>query len=386
MNISIYIHWPFCLSLCPYCDFNSHIATNINIAEWLSAYEKEIEHFRARIEGKNIVSIFFGGGTPSLMSPKLVAGIINKIAIIANVTSKTEITLEANPTSYEVKKFIDFKSSGINRVSIGVQSFNEQGLSSLGRKHSASSAINAIKSASQIFDNYSFDLIYARPDQSLLSWQEELKFALEISGPHISLYQLTIEKGTDFFKLFKNNQLHLPSSDDAALMYESTNDILSTKNYHCYEISNYALDGMECVHNLAYWNYDEYIGIGPGAHSRIHNIKNGSPEIIAVMNYHRPDIWLSKIQKYGNAIQSFSPLTLNEVAEEFVMMSSRLTKGFKFNALENKTGTKAIAAIDFSLLELYQEHNMVHYTQEEFRLTKKGLLLHSAIISNILRK
>ena len=264
--VSIYIHWPFCLSLCPYCDFNSHLSDSIDYAMWLHAYQTEIDYFANKIKGKSVRSIFFGGGTPSLMKPDIVAGIIQKIAGLAEISEFTEITMEANPTSYETQKFREFKVAGINRVSIGVQSFQQKGLEILGRKHSVREAICAIESAASLFDKYSFDLIYATPNQDLAQWQGELKFALSLAGGHISLYQLTIEKGTPFYRLFRDGKLPLPSNDIAANMYEWTSRYLQEQNYGRYEISNYATNGQECIHNLCYWNYDEYIGIGPRVH------------------------------------------------------------------------------------------------------------------------
>jgi len=217
--ISVYIHWPFCLSLCPYCDFNSHIASTIDHDLWLNAYKQEINYFKEKLSGRQIQSIFFGGGTPSLMRPKTVKSIIDLLSNIGLISSTTEITLEANPTSYETEKFKEFKSAGINRVSIGVQSLKPEALEVLGRKHSKDEAISAIKSASKIFDRYSFDLIYAIPNQTLEDWKNELSNALELANGHISLYQLTIEKGTPFYQIFKSGQMQLPSNDSSANMY-----------------------------------------------------------------------------------------------------------------------------------------------------------------------
>ncbi len=291
--ISIYIHWPFCLSLCPYCDFNSHVSNSINHTAWLEAYKKELSYFADRIAKRPVRSIFFGGGTPSLMEPTTILGIIAAISDIAIVDKNTEITLEANPTSYELEKFKEFKTAGINRVSIGVQSLRNERLLSLGRKHSAQNALDAIKSAATLFDKYSFDLMYATQNQDLKTWQDELKEAMGFARGHISLYQLTIEKGTPFFRLYKDKKLILPSNDEAADMYEWTNDYLQQNQYKRYEISNYAVSGHECLHNLCYWNYDEYIGIGPGAHSRLHN-KDG---IVALMMTNKPQAWIKR--SYG---------------------------------------------------------------------------------------
>ena len=283
-NISIYVHWPFCLAKCPYCDFNSHVAETINHDVWLKSYLQELDYFSSIFGGKYIKSIFFGGGTPSLMEPRVVQGIIEKISSLAIINNNTEITLEANPTSFEINKFKEFRTSGINRVSIGVQALKNKDLLKLGRQHDTGAARQAIIQANNIFDKVSFDLIYARSDQTLKEWQMELMEACELASGHISLYQLTIEKGTAFYKLFHDGKLSLPNNDLAAQMYEWTTEYLATQGYTRYEISNYAKDSYECVHNLTYWNYQSYLGIGPGAHSRI--ISKNS--VCSIMMYHNP--------------------------------------------------------------------------------------------------
>jgi len=379
--ISIYIHWPFCLSLCPYCDFNSHVANTIDHANWLKAYELELEYFVPRIQNKEIKSIFFGGGTPSLMQPFVVEAIINKIASLGKMSESCEITLEANPTSFETDKFKQFKSAGINRVSIGVQSFNEQDLKTLGRKHSADEAINAIKSASKIFERYSFDLIYARPGQTLKAWQEEMKFALTLAGGHISLYQLTIEKGTPFFNLFRIGDLSLPSNDLAAELYEWTNSFLGQHGYNRYEISNYSKLGEECIHNLCYWNYGEYIGIGPGAHSRIHDSGN----VHAVMMYHKPDKWLESVFEQKNGIQNNVKLSKEETIEELIMMGTRLSVGVKEDSLHKLLGLSFKDILNQDILEYYTEKNLVSVKNGVLKLSDQGLLVHNYLVPRLLK-
>jgi oxygen-independent coproporphyrinogen-3 oxidase len=380
-QISIYIHWPFCLSLCPYCDFNSHLFKQLDQDQWLVAYEKEIDFFAHKIKGKFVKSIFFGGGTPSLMQPKIVAKILEKIAALGVISKDTEITLEANPTSYEAKKFQEFKAAGINRVSIGVQSFKEESLKLLGRKHSADEAMDAIKSASKIFDRYSFDLIYAIPNQNLAQWQEEMKFALNLAGGHISLYQLTIEKGTPFYKLFNNGELKLPSNDLAASMYEWTNDYLEGQNFSRYEISNYAKPGQECVHNLCYWNYDEYIGIGAGAHSRLHD-----PDCIkAVMMIHKPESWrLSALEK-GHGIQTENLLIQQEIIEEVLMMGLRLTNGISEQKFTQITKQKFTDILNEKTTKHYITQGLVVLQDGILKLTPKGLMLHNYLVPRMIR-
>ena len=379
-QISVYIHWPYCLSLCPYCDFNSHLSQSINDSSWLAAYVRELQYFSRKLQNKKIKSIFFGGGTPSLMSSKLVEGVINAIAQIASVSSSTEITLEANPTSFEAQKFREFRAAGINRVSLGIQSLKDTSLKALGRKHNALEAIEAIKTAAKLFDRYSFDLMYALPNQTPKEWKQELESAMQLAGGHISLYQLTIEKGTPFFKLHQDGSLVIPTSDIAADMYELTNEYLVKHNYSGYEISNYSVAGDECLHNLCYWNYDEYLGIGPGAHSRLYD----NDARIAVMMIHNPDRWLLAVENHGVGIQNTISLTSKEIVSEALMMSSRLKSGISSQHFYQKTNQSLMSSLNKELVEQYQKMGLVDYDSKHFRLTDKGLLLHSYIIPRIL--
>jgi putative oxygen-independent coproporphyrinogen III oxidase len=380
LPISVYIHWPYCLSLCPYCDFNSHVANTINHKQWLDAYLLELDHFAQNLKNKEIKSIFFGGGTPSLMEPFVTEAIINKIASLGHLSDFCEITLEANPTSFETEKFKQFKSSGINRVSLGVQSFIEKDLKTLGRTHSSGDAINAIESAGKIFDRYSFDLIYARPHQAIESWQNELKFAMQLAQDHISLYQLTIEKGTPFFNLFRSNELILPSNDLAAELYEWTNFFLKQHNYNRYEISNYARQGFECVHNLCYWNYREYIGIGPGAHSRIHN---GS-KVFGVMTYHKPDKWLESVSIHGHGVQNNIQLSKSEAIEEMLMMGTRLSAGISEKDLTKLLEVNFNEILNQDALKVFIDNGFVSLANGILKLSDNGLLMHSYLISRLI--
>lgn len=378
--ISVYIHWPFCLSLCPYCDFNSHIASTIDHNLWLNAYKQEISYFRDKLSKKKIQSIFFGGGTPSLMQPNTVEGIINFLSDIGIVSNSTEITLEANPTSYETEKFKEFKSAGINRVSIGVQSLKANTLKILGRTHSKDEAISAIGSASKIFDRYSFDLIYAIPNQTIEDWQNELRDAVKLANGHISLYQLTIEKGTPFYQIFKSGQMQLPSNDTSANMYEWTNEFLKEQNYYSYEISNYAQQGNECLHNLAYWNYNEYLGIGPGAHSRLHN----NNHINAIMMLHKPDKWLQNIDRKGHGIQINSSLSQGELIEEIVMMGTRLKEGMSLDTFHKLTGINFDNILHTKNFSHFLKCGLVFKNNTHFGLTGSGLLLHNYLIPRLI--
>ena len=422
-NISIYIHWPFCLAKCPYCDFNSHVASPPNHKLWLKSYQREIDYFGEIIKGKYIKSIFFGGGTPSLMEPFVVKGVIDKLGELGIINAETEITLEANPTSYEINKFIKFKLAGVNRVSIGVQSLRADDLQKLGRQHNVEEAKEAIKSAKDIFPRSSFDLIYARSSQTLSDWQEELIEAMELAGGHISLYQLTIEKGTPFYKLFKEGNLTLPSNHGAANMYEWTNSYLQSQGYKRYEISNYALAAQECKHNLVYWHYYDYLGIGPGAHSRLSNIQLDSLSIRgdefkseaalamvatehrrdpenslvsslandavagskdSMMMHHLPEKWLRMVEETGHGIQALQALTGQEMIEEFLMMGLRLPEGVTSTRFQQLTGFKLEEAINAKMAEYYMELGLVYWDKINLKLTDKGLLLHSYLVPRLL--
>ncbi len=379
-SLSVYIHWPFCLSKCPYCDFNSHVAAKFDYAAWLKAYLNEIEYFRKSIENRYIKTIFFGGGTPSLMDPSIVKGIIDKLADIGKIDRNTEITLEANPNSVEAEKFLGFRKAGVNRISIGVQSLIAEDLKKLGRKHSPEEAIRAIKIAKEVFDNYSFDLIYAREGQSLQAWQDELCEALELAGNHISLYQLTIEKGTPFYALHSEGKLILPENDTAADMYDFTTKELAKYGYNRYEISNYAKDGFESRHNLAYWHYDEYLGIGPGAHSRMYD----GGKVHAVMNHNKPEKWLQSLEEQGHGIQTNSALSDTELLEEIIMMGLRLEGGITEEKLRRHLGLGFDDAINKACLEDFIEAGFVSFKNGRLALTSKGLLMHSYIVPRLL--
>lgn len=379
-SIAIYIHWPFCLSKCPYCDFNSHIASTVDIAQWKNAYLKEIEYFKDKISGRYISSIFFGGGTPSLMDPHLIESVITKLTSIGKIDDNTEITLEANPTSSESQKFKDFRLCGINRISIGVQSLRTNDLKFLGREHNVLEAISAINLAQKIFDRSSFDLIYARPGQTMDDWKEELEEVLKLATSHISLYQLTIEKGTVFYKQHKNKDFILPENDLAADMYDWTNEYLANNGFSCYEISNYAKTGEECRHNLTYWHYGEYIGIGPGAHSRI-QYKDG---YFALMNIHNPEKWLRSACIDGSGLQIKQALSNEELIDELIMMGLRLTNGIDDLRLYELTSKKFIDTLNMEEVQKYINSGFLEFENNILRLTKKAMPLHSNISSRIL--
>ena len=368
-EIGVYIHFPYCERKCPYCDFNSHVTTNIEHRKFLEAYKKDFDYFFCKLKKiPKFVSIFFGGGTPSLMEPFVVNEIINHICTkFETRKSNIEITLEANPSSFEVEKFKDFKSAGINRVSIGVQSFIEEDLQKLGRIHNPKQAINAIIKANEIFDRFSFDLIYARENQTIQQWQEELEFALKEFKPrHISLYSLTIEKGTEFFKLHQDGKLTIPKNQED--FYETTNEICAKHGLSRYEVSNYAKNENECKHNILYWQGKQYIGIGPGAHGRIQTVEGR----VATMNFNSPEKYLKSIETRRNAVQTFEILDDEKIAWEFISTGLRTIHGFELNESTQKF-------INTPKLQTLANEGLLTQNKTHIIPTEKGLSLCDGI-------
>jgi oxygen-independent coproporphyrinogen-3 oxidase len=332
----VYVHWPFCASKCPYCDFNSHVHRGpFDEQGYVAAYRREIAHAASLTPGRVVQSIFFGGGTPSLMSPWAVEQIIDAIAEHWTVEAKAEITLEANPTSVEVERFKGFRGAGVNRVSLGVQSLRPQPLAELGRRHTVEEAVAAVRIAQSVFERSSFDLIYARPRQTLHDWEDELKEALWLAKGHVSLYQLTIEQGTRYFDLQKAGKLVLPNEDLAADFYEMTQELTAEAGMPAYEISNHARPGQESQHNLLYWRYGEYAGIGPGAHGRL--LINNQRHATATEKM--PFDWQKKVVSSGHGLVTDDVLTWEEQGDEFLVMGLRLREGIspqRFTALSGR--------------------------------------------------
>ncbi|MET3897647.1 putative oxygen-independent coproporphyrinogen III oxidase [Devosia sp. UYZn731] len=332
----VYVHWPFCASKCPYCDFNSHVHRGpFDEQAYVAAYEREIAHAASLTPGRVVQSIFFGGGTPSLMSPWAVESIINSITRHWTVEPKAEITLEANPTSVEVDRFRGFRSAGINRVSLGVQSLRDKPLADLGRRHTVDEAIAAVRIAQSVFERSSFDLIYGRPNQTLDDWEDELKEALWLAKGHISLYMLTIEQGTRYFDLHRAGKLIMPNEDLAADFYELTQELTAQAGMPAYEISNHARPGQESEHNLLYWRYGEYAGIGPGAHGRL--LINNQRHATATEKM--PFDWQKKVVSNGHGLVTDDVLTWEEQGDEFLVMGLRLREGIspqRFTALSGR--------------------------------------------------
>ncbi len=332
--LAVYIHWPFCRSKCPYCDFNSHVRDGVDAARWTRALLADLDHQADLAPGRAVGSIFFGGGTPSLMPPETVAALLDRVRSRWAVAADVEITLEANPNSAEAGRFRAFAAAGINRLSLGIQALDPSALRFLGRAHSRAEAIAAIGLARDVFPRFSFDLIYARPGQSLAAWRQELDEALTLAGDHLSLYQLTIEPGTGFATLARRGDLVPPDEETAAALFEMTQDRLAAHGLPAYEVSNHARPGAECRHNLAYWRYQDYAGVGPGAHGRL----TRAGVKYATRQRRTPEGWLAAVEAAGTGLEETTPIDPGSAIEEMLMMGLRLTEGVGRQRLERLTG------------------------------------------------
>ena len=373
----VYVHWPFCLSKCPYCDFNSHVRhAPVDEARFVRAFAREIETSANRAPGRDVTSIFLGGGTPSLMAPQTVGAILDAIAKRWRVASDVEVTLEANPTSVEATRFRGYRTAGVNRVSLGVQALDDASLKALGRLHTAREALDAVAIARAAFDRYSFDLIYARPDQTPQLWAEELKLAISEAAEHLSLYQLTIEEGTPFFGLHAAGKLKTPDEATARALYDVTQDVCAQYGLPAYEISNHARVGAECQHNLVYWRGDEYAGIGPGAHGRLDI--NGARHATATEK--RPEAWLMRVEANGHGVITDDRLNSEERADEFLLMGLRLTEGIdprRYAALSGR-------ALDpHRIAVLREEGAIVVDADGRLRVTQAGFPVLDAVVADL---
>ncbi len=368
----VYIHWPFCASKCPYCDFNSHVASNIDHHAWRDAYRREIEYYASLLKGRVVTSVFFGGGTPSLMQPETTAHVLDTIAENWSVARDAEITLEANPTSVEAGKFRDFKSAGVNRVSLGVQSMRDDELKFLGRQHTAAEAIKAITIARDTFERYSFDLIYARPEQSVTDWRAELQDALRYADGHLSLYQLTIEPGTAFHTMYQRKDFEVPDEDDGGALYEATQEVMEEAGLPAYEVSNHAAAGQESLHNMTYWRYGDYVGIGPGAHGRI--TMNGQKQ--ATRAHKAPDVWMGRVKENGHGSHDFEVITDDQLFEEAMMMGLRLRDGVSITGYEER--------FDMGRIHALEGEGLVTLNGQTLQPTVKGLQRLNGILNYLL--
>jgi len=347
-GFGVYVHWPFCLAKCHYCDFNSHVREQVDHARWRTALIAEIDHRAALAPGRTVTSIFFGGGTPSLMEPATVGAVLDRIARNWTVAADVEVSLEANPTSVEAGRFAGYRTAGVGRVSLGIQALNDRDLKALGRAHSAHEAEDAIRLAHRHFDRVSFDLIYARPDQTVDAWTAELRHALDLAAGHLSLYQLTIEEGTRFHTLHARGDLVVPDEDTAGDLYEATQAMLDAAGLPAYEISNHARPGHESRHNLTYWRYGDYAGVGPGAHGR-HTGPDGQK--IATRTHRAPEAWLERVDGTGHGLHESETVDPEALRTEFLMMGLRLAEGVAIDRFPAEAGAPLAEAVDPAALD-----------------------------------
>ncbi len=383
--LALYIHWPFCLAKCPYCDFNSHVRAEVPQARFRAALIRELEWEAARLGRRPLRSIFFGGGTPSLMEPETVGALIAEARRLFVPTDDLEITLEANPTSIEAGRFAGYRDAGVNRVSIGVQSLDEEALRMLGRQHSAPQAIAALETGRRIFPRLSFDLIYARPGQTEAAWRAELRRALDLAADHLSLYQLTIEPGTAFEALHRRGDIVLPDEDTAAILYEATAEEAGRFGLAPYEISNYAKPGSESRHNLAYWQYGDYAGIGPGAHGRLSFPAASGDRLVATRRHRAPEIWAERVEASGHGSGADVEVTTEERAREMLLMGLRLTAGIPARRFETRTGLALADAVDPRTLAMAIEAGYLVLTDDRLIATAEGRLRLDALLGALVR-
>ena len=382
-GFGLYVHWPFCQSKCPYCDFNSHVREDIDETAWADAYCNEINFYKNFLNSSNpLTSIFFGGGTPSRMHPDTVERIINAAKNAFGLIDQAEITLEANPTSTEADKFKAFRQAGVNRVSLGIQALNDKDLAFLGRQHNAKEAMKAIDIAASLFTRYSFDLIYARPEQSLKDWEDELSLALSLTATHLSLYQLTIEEGTAFHTLYARKAFEIPNHEDAGLLYERTHEMTKEKGLIRYEISNHALAGHHSRHNMTYWRYGDYIGVGPGAHGRL----TKDHTHYATRAHRAPEIWLERVKCHGHGAHDFEIIPPQSAAEEYLMMALRTSEGVELERLSALAEKTFDDFIDVERLNFLEQMTFIkRLGNQRLVATDKGQQRLSSLLPQLLR-
>ena len=371
--LALYVHWPFCVSKCPYCDFNSHVRASVDQDQWRDALLADLAHEAALLPGHRLASIFFGGGTPSLMEPSTVEEVINAARNHWLVDDNVEITLEANPNSAEAARFADLARAGVNRISLGLQSFDDASLAFLGRAHSADEGMRALQAAQSAVDRVSFDLIYALPGDTEASWQASLDRALGLGTEHLSLYQLTIEPGTRFATMVAQHDFDPLDADASAALFEMTQERTATAGLPAYEISNHARPGAESRHNLAYWRYQAYTGVGPGAHGR----RNG----MRTVRHKKPENFLSAVSRNGHGLVEEEQLTSEEAAHEALVMGLRLSEGIEPDTLAERLGVKRI--VDDQAVERLIGHGLLDRDGANLRTTPAGRLLLDSILAEI---
>ena len=376
-GLSLYIHWPFCLSKCPYCDFNSHVANGaVDEDRWCRALLTEMAYFAAETVGKRLDTVFFGGGTPSTMAPQTTAALITAAKNFWPYSEDLEITLEANPTSVEAGKLRDFAHAGVNRLSLGVQSFNDKSLKFLGREHSTAEALRAISLARETFERFSFDLIYGLPGQTALAWKNELNQALELAVGHLSLYQLSVEAGTPFFR----DGVPEADAETGANLYELTHEQMAVSGFNSYEISNYAKPDQQCRHNVAIWLGGDYMGIGPGAHGRL----SDETATDALYQIHDPARWLEKIENDGHATAKRVRLSATERAEELLLTGLRLSQGIESARFQALSGLALESVLDADALARLIDGDFLIADKTSLRTTSQGRLCLNAVLAELL--
>ena len=375
--LALYVHWPFCVSKCPYCDFNSHVRESVDQEVWRAALLADLRHEAALLPGRRVSSIFFGGGTPSLMPPATVAAVIAEAEALWGLSDDCEITLEANPNSVEVAAFADLAAAGVNRVSIGVQSFDPQVLEFLGRAHSGDEARRAIAAAQTYFPRASFDLIYARPRQSLSDWEAELADALAFGTGHLSLYQLTIEPGTRFATLAAKGDLIIPDGDAAADLFDATQAMMRAAGLPRYEVSNHARPGEESRHNLTYWRYGDYAGVGPGAHGR--------RLAQATERHKKPENFVAAVERNGHGMKAEHDLPAQERATEAMLMGLRLSEGVDLARVEARSGLARAAFLDGDAVARLAGMGLMRVEDDRLLVSDDGILLLDSILSEVVK-
>ncbi|MBV1900421.1 MAG: radical SAM family heme chaperone HemW [Kordiimonadaceae bacterium] len=379
---AIYVHWPFCLKKCPYCDFNSHVRDEVSHDAWRDALLNEISHIAARYPNLSAKSIFFGGGTPSLMEPETTAAVISAVKSYWAPEQDIEITLEANPSSVEAERFKAYAQAGINRLSVGVQSLNDEVLKFLGRLHSADEALAALKVAQNNFERVSFDLIYARPDQTVEGWKKELKEAISFGTSHMSLYQLTIEEGTAFYHQFERGKFKLPDEKTSVALFEETQNMMAAAGMPAYETSNHAKPGEESQHNLAYWQGEPYVGIGPGAHGRLPTVEKGAAYAHAQIK--RPEDWLAASVSRGTGLDTLDYIPAEDRAVEAILTGLRLTKGVDITRWQEQFSQPLYNVLNEDAASELEASGHIHRSNGHLRLSRKGRPLLNFILGKLI--
>ncbi|KQS04265.1 coproporphyrinogen III oxidase [Sphingomonas sp. Leaf357] len=375
--LALYVHWPFCVSKCPYCDFNSHVRDSVDQAAWRAGLLADLAHEAALTPGRRLGSIFFGGGTPSLMPPETTAAIIRAAEEAWGFTEDIEITLEANPSSVEAARFADIARAGVNRVSLGLQALDNEALEFLGRAHDVREGLAALETAQAAFARVSFDLIYARPGQTLGDWDRELARALAFGTEHLSLYQLTIEPGTRFATEAAAGRIVIPDGDSAADLFEATRAVTAAAGLPAYEISNHARPGSESRHNLVYWRYQDYLGIGPGAHGR----RGG----LATVRRRKPENWMAAIERNQHGIEIEEPLAPRTRATEALLMGLRLREGVDLARIARLGETTIPGLVDLPALAKLEDQGLARRDGDRLAITEAGMILLDAILPIVVR-